>query len=113
MDLENLRGKDPFNELDDWADDEPAPAQSSLVHIRIQQRNGRKTPTTCQGIPEQFDLPRIMKAFKKRFCTNGNIVDDPELGKVIQVQGDQRENIRTFLVSEGMVEAAQIKIHGF
>ena len=65
MDLENLRGKDPFNELDDWADDEPAPAQSSLVHIRIQQRNGRKTLTTCQGIPEQFDLPRIMKAFKK------------------------------------------------
>ena len=62
LDLENLRAKDPFN--DDWNDEEPNSTQSS-VDIRIQQRNGRKTLTTCQGIPEQFDLPRVMKAFKK------------------------------------------------
>jgi len=112
LDLENLRTKDPFN--DDWETDDVNTTQNSnFVHIRIQQRNGRKSLTTCQGIPEQFDLRRIMKALKKKFCTNGNIVDDPDLGKVIQVQGDQRENIKSFLVKEGMVSAANIKIHGF
>ena len=64
LDLENLKAKDPFN--DDWeTDDVNTTTQGTTVHIRIQQRNGRKTLTTCQGIPEHFDLPRIMKAFKK------------------------------------------------
>ena len=35
------------------------------IHIRIQQRNGRKTLTTVQGIPTEFDLKRMLKAFKK------------------------------------------------
>ena len=61
LDLENLKTKDPFN---DWETDETA-SQQGLVHIRIQQRNGRKTLTTCQGIPEEFDLKKILKAFKK------------------------------------------------
>lgn len=64
LDLENLRAKDPFN--DDWeSDDVNSATQGNFVHIRIQQRNGRKSLTTCQGIPEQFDLTRIIKAFKK------------------------------------------------
>jgi translation initiation factor 1 len=63
LDLENLKTKDPFN---DWeTDDVNQTAQASFVHIRIQQRNGRKTLTTCQGIPEDLDLKRILKAFKK------------------------------------------------
>ena len=33
------------------------------------------------------------------FCCNGNVVEDVELGKVIQLQGDQRKNVSTFLVS--------------
>jgi hypothetical protein len=39
--------------------------------IRIQQRNGRKTLTTVQGLPNDLDLPKILKAFKKvrLFCT--------------------------------------------
>lgn len=63
LDLENLRAKDPFN--DDWESDDVNSSQGNFVHIRIQQRNGRKSLTTCQGIPEQFDLNRIIKAFKK------------------------------------------------
>ena len=32
------------------------------------------------------------------FCCNGTVVDDTELGQVIQLQGDQRKNASTFLV---------------
>jgi translation initiation factor SUI1 len=36
--------------------------------IRVQQRNGRKTLTTIQGLPEELDQKRILKAFKKVRC---------------------------------------------
>ena len=35
------------------------------VQTGIQQRNGRKTLTTLQGLPKQFDPKKILKAFKK------------------------------------------------
>ena len=38
-------------------------------------------------------LPRCAE-----FCCNGTVVDDTELGQVIQLQGDQRKNASTFLV---------------
>jgi len=37
----------------------------NYIHIRIQQRNGRKTLTTVQGVPAEYDLKRILKALKK------------------------------------------------
>ena len=52
------------------------------VHIRIQQRNGKKNLTTVQGLAEGVDYKRVLKAFKKEFCCNGNVVEDPELGQV-------------------------------
>jgi translation initiation factor 1 len=35
------------------------------------------------------------------------------MGKVIQVQGDQREKIKQFITREGMVDKAKVKVHGF
>lgn len=35
------------------------------IHIRIQQRNGRKSLTTVQGISANYDKKRLVKAFKK------------------------------------------------
>ncbi|CAI9087767.1 OLC1v1021936C3 [Oldenlandia corymbosa var. corymbosa] len=67
------------------------------VHIRIQQRNGRKSLTTVQGLKKEFSYNKILKDLKKEFCCNGTVVQDPELGQVIQLQGDQRKNVSTFL----------------
>ena len=39
--------------------------QEGLIHIRIQQRNGRKTLTTVQGISNDYDKKKIVKACKK------------------------------------------------
>lgn len=36
-----------------------------LVHIRIQQRNGRKTLTTVQGLSASYDLKKIVRSCKK------------------------------------------------
>jgi translation initiation factor 1 len=84
-----------------------------LIHIRIQQRNGRKTLTTVQGIIEQFDKKKLVRAFKKEFACNGTVIEHPEYGEVIQLQGDQRSNVCLFLTKIGIAKEEQLKIHGF
>ncbi|KAL7217948.1 hypothetical protein ACSBR2_011219 [Camellia fascicularis] len=101
---------DPFSEAND---DSTAPGAKGYVHIRIQQRNGRKSLTTVQGLKKEFSYEKILKDLKKEFCCNGNVVQDKELGKVIQLQGDQRKNVSNFLVQAGIVKKEQIKLHGF
>ncbi|KAK7290853.1 hypothetical protein RIF29_05586 [Crotalaria pallida] len=100
---------DPFAE----AKESDAPGAKEYVHIRIQQRNGKKSLTTVQGLKKQFSYEKILKDLKKEFCCNGNVVQDKELGKIIQLQGDQRKNVSQFLVQAGLVRKDQIKIHGF
>ncbi|GAA5940850.1 hypothetical protein JCM10213_007982, partial [Rhodosporidiobolus nylandii] len=86
--------------------------QADHIHIRIQQRNGRKTITTLQGVPKEYDPKKLLKAFKKEFACNGSIEEHEEMGKIIQLQGDQRQNIFNILVEEGL-EKETIKVHGF
>lgn len=81
------------------------------VHIRVQQRNGRKSLTTVQGLKKEYSYTKILKDLKKEFCCNGTVVQDSELGQVIQLQGDQRKNVSTFLVQAGLVKKDNIKIH--
>ncbi|KAF9582259.1 Eukaryotic translation initiation factor eIF-1 [Lunasporangiospora selenospora] len=109
-DIQNLVTYDPFADTGNSGD---SADQQSYIHIRIQQRNGRKTLTTIQGLPSQFDQKTMLKVFKKEFACNGTIVDDEELGKVIQLQGDQRIKVNALLVSEGEIDKKKIKIHGF
>ena len=75
--------QDPFADAADPLNAEE-PGRQSYIHIRIQQRNGRKTLTTLQGLPkgessfcpglidcrcscssEEYDAKKILKAFKK------------------------------------------------
>ncbi|KAA8526489.1 hypothetical protein F0562_008308 [Nyssa sinensis] len=101
---------DPFADAN--AEDSGA-GTKEYVHVRVQQRNGRKSLTTVQGLKKEFSYNKILKDLKKEFCCNGTVVQDPELGQVIQLQGDQRKNVSTFLVQAGIVKKEQIKIHGF
>ena len=52
------------------------------VHVRVQQRNGRKSLTTVQGLKKEYSYNKILKDLKKEFCCNGTVVEDPELGQV-------------------------------
>ena len=106
--IQNLKSFDPFA---DSGDIETEP--TNYIHIRIQQRNGRKTLTTVTGVPEEYDLKKILKVLKKDFACNGNIVKDPEAGSVIQLQGDQRLKVMQFLVKQLGMQKKNINIHGF
>lgn len=49
----------------------------------------------------------------QEFACNGCVVDHPEYGDVIQLQGDQRNHVCKFLVQCGLCKDDQLKVHGF
>ncbi len=86
---------------------------ASLARSLARSQNGKKSLTTVQGLPKEFDLKKILKALKKEYCCNGCVVEDEEAGKVLQLQGDQRKNVSTFVVENKLAKKDNIKIHGF
>merc|ERR1712194_1469 len=115
--MSNITNLDKVDTFADAAkgDDGSGPVQDGLVHVRIQQRNGRKTLTTIQGLSAEYDLKAIVKACKKEFACNGVVIEHPEYGEVLQLQGDQRTKVCAWLSNPkiGLVRADQLKVHGF
>uniref|UniRef100_A0A1I7Y5K3 SUI1 domain-containing protein n=1 Tax=Steinernema glaseri TaxID=37863 RepID=A0A1I7Y5K3_9BILA len=109
MSIQNLnKPADAFAQLQ-----EEEGGNQTICHIRIQQRNGRKTITTVAGIPDEYDLPKILRYLKKKYNCNGTVVEDKEHGSVIQLTGDQRQNAKDLLTKVGVVKDSFCKIHGF
>lgn len=54
-----------------------------------------------------------MKPFKKKFACNGTLIEPPEYGEVIQLQGNQCKNMCQFLVEVGLAKDDQMKVHEF
>jgi len=46
----------------------------------------------------------------QEFACNGTVVEHPEYGEVIQLQGDQRQNISKFIKQVGLAREDQIKV---
>lgn len=64
---------DPFAE----ANDKDSAGAKGYVHVRIQQRNGRKRLTTVQGLKKEFSYSKILKDLKERillqrYCCPGS-----------------------------------------
>jgi len=100
--------KDAFEQLE-----EEEGTRQGIVHIRIQQRTGRKTITTVQGVGVEYDLKKIVRYLKKEYSCNGTIVEHPEYGEVIQLTGDQRQHAKDLLCKVGIVKEENCKVHGF
>ncbi|XP_078343782.1 eukaryotic translation initiation factor eIF1-like isoform X2 [Oculina patagonica] len=110
MSIQNLQTYDPFSDAAKGVNE--TSKQDQPIHIRIQQRSGRKTLTTVQGINDSYDLKKLVKAFKKFKC-NGTVIENVEYGEVIQLQGDQRNNVKEFLQAIELAKPEQLNVHGF
>jgi len=106
-----------FNSIDPLDDGDTEELDGGLgqqkVHIRIQQRNGRKTITTVQGIDDKYDKRKIVRCIKKYYNCNGTTIEDEQYGEVIQLTGDQRQNVADFLSTVKLAKKDNIKVHGF
>ncbi|KAJ6866202.1 hypothetical protein NC652_037683 [Populus alba x Populus x berolinensis] len=78
LSFSSLDGIDPYAVAN--ADDSGAGAKDH-VHVRVQQRNGRKSLTTVLGLKKEYSYSKIPKDLKKEFCCNGTVVQDPDLGQ--------------------------------
>ena len=85
--------------------------QDQHVHIRTQQRNGRKCITLIQNMPAEYDLKKLVKALRKMYACNGAVVEHNIYGEVVILQGDKRMSIHEFLTKVGLVKAENIKFH--
>lgn len=84
----------------------------SDVIIQVVQRNGKKSTTSVVGLASDLDLKKIISYLKKTYKCNGFITNDPKLGEIITLTGDQRENVFKFLVDEQINKAGDITIKG-
>jgi translation initiation factor 1 len=93
--------------IDPFADNKPV----AKINIRIQQRNGKKSITTIQGLDADLDEKRICRAMRKEFNCNGNIEEDKDYGTIIQLQGDHTDYMHEYLLNNDIDESS-IKIKG-
>lgn len=92
----------------------------SHIHIRVQQRcagkqNKNKMITIIEGLAVDLDIKKILNALKRTFQTNGTVCDTPEHGKIIQLNGDWRSQVKDFFVEYKVWNPpdSEIIIHGF
>ena len=107
--LAGLDRVDPF--ADAAAGDEDAVSQGD-IHIRLQQRSGKKALTTVEGISADVDTKKLLRAMRKTLACNGCVDVHKEYGEVLQFQGDQRNAVCEFLVKCGLAKKEVLKVHG-
>lgn len=87
---------------------------SFKVDITIKQRTGKKYTTYIANFPEKYDLPKILKYIKKVYKCGGSIIKDKVSSRqVIQLSGDQRQNVYDFFIKYNVLDKENIDIHGF
>jgi len=102
-----------FREDPEFIDVQPSLETKNKIHIRLQKRTARNTLTTIQGLPSTTDKKTLLREMKKKFSTNGAIINDTKYGEVIQLQGDKRNDCLELLIKENVCEKDNIQIHGF
>ena len=77
----NAAGKDK----DEDAGAGQADTGKNTIHLYFQKRNARKCLTLVQGMPDDLDLDKIARTFKKRWHCNGNTLFSDKWGEIIQL----------------------------
>ena len=83
--------------------------------IMISVHRGKKTITKIEGIPNKFNLSKILKKLKSKdvLSCGGHIANDKETGKdFIVLQGSFSAEIAEFLTQQGITEGRFIVHRG-
>lgn len=98
-----------------------------FIEIRIQQRTSKNFLTFVSGLESMPFIPilesasqedrikRLCQMFRRKFKVGGAVVKDKQqsMQSVIQLNGDQRQAVKKFLIDYKLCTAEHIKIHGF
>jgi translation initiation factor SUI1 len=79
----------------------------SKVHLRLQQRAGKKSLTIVEGLKSKT-LNETLSALKKSLATGGSLQD----GLVMVLNGDVREQVKQWLIAHQLATKENIVTHG-
>lgn len=83
------------------------------LDITIRQRTTRKCYTLVHGIAEDIDLKMVLNCWKKRFNCSGSVKkEDSTKEEYIELFGDHREEVKEFLIYEGIGAKDSVFVHG-
>ena len=89
--------------------------EKGKIHIRF-QKIGPRALTIIEGLDDDLDQKRIAKAMAKGFSCSTSVHQDKEGNEIIQLQGDQRENILMWLSEQEIItekeKKERIVVHG-
>lgn len=91
-------------------------AITEKIHIRLQQRNGKKSTTFIEGLDSYLDQKKmalLLTKVKVLFGCGGAIIKNDENLNKIQLSGDQREKVSEYLIKSKIVEEENIIMHGY
>ena len=100
-----VKNKDPFDKNKKKND------ISNKVHLRVQQRTTRKYITIVEGLVN-IEYKKVLKKMRKKFSCNGSIEIDDDNNTIFKLQGDQRNNVRDYLITKMKYVKDNIIIHG-
>lgn len=103
-----------LSDFDNFDDEE----KHFVVHITIKQRTKSKFITYVADFPKRYDLNKILRYIKKIYKCGGSILKQRDeikdtVKEVIQLSGDQRDNIRDFFINYNVLDKENIIVHGF
>lgn len=80
--------------------------------MRLQQRLGRKSITIVEGLDPALNLLQLMKQIKKKYGVGGSLNQQDKQHPVLLLNGDLRQQVQKWLISDSIATKEQIKMHG-
>lgn len=81
------------------------------IHIRLTQQ-GKKFKTAICGLVDE-DLSGLLKVLKSKICNcSGSIEKDEDDNQLIILFGDQRDKVKSYLITKGKISEEDITVHG-
>lgn len=94
----------------------PAFQRTNKIHLRLQKRGNKKWLTIIEGLDEDLDENRICRHMRRTFNCNGAVLKNDDDEPILQLQGDQRQNIKEWLIVQEILTEKEAKerlvVHG-
>ncbi len=86
---------------------------SGKIHLRVQQRAGRKNITILEGLTKEVDAKKLLGELRKTLAVGGSIDVDANKELIVLLHGDMRQQLKLWLVEHKVVSNVDsIVVHG-
>jgi translation initiation factor 1 len=88
---------------------QPTFQRTNKIHLRLQKRGNKKFLTIVEGLDEDLDEVRICRHMRRAFNCNGAVLKGEDNKPILQLQGDQRQSIKEWLLAQEILTEKEAK----